>query len=145
MKDILLNNYGQAARYYPCIAWSQCCFRYRWSHHSPWQIVVKTLPLTGSDLISLSVPSEFLFGQLQAGEARELETNEKRERGMMGTNAERERAVMGRKKWEKYFPLPITPFDPAFLNNYLKYPQKLIANDWGRSNSLNVNIEEMIN
>ena len=67
-----------------------------------------------------------------------------RERGMMGTSAERERGVMGRKKRKVPFPLPITPFDSAFLNNYLKYPQKLIANDWGRSSSLNVNIEEMI-
>ena len=67
-----------------------------------------------------------------------------RERGMMGTSIERERGVMGRKKRKVLFPLPITPFDPVFLNNYLKYPQKLIANDWGRSCSLNVNIEEMI-
>ena len=29
-------------------------------------------------------------GGVQAGETRELETNEKRERGMMGTSAERE-------------------------------------------------------
>ena len=63
---------------------------------------------------------------------------------MMGTSIERERGVMGRKKRKVLFPLPITPFDPVFLNNYLKYPQKLIANDWGRSSSLNVNIEEMI-
>ena len=61
-----------------------------------------------------------------------------------GTRAERERGMMGRKKRKVLFSLPITPFDPAFLNNYLKYPQKLIANDWGRSSSLNVNIEEMI-
>ena len=52
--------------------------------------------------------------------------------------------MMGRKKRKVLFPLPITPFDPAFLNNYLKYPQNMIANDWGRSSSLNVNIEEMI-
>ena len=70
MKDILWTNYGQAARYYSCIAWSQCCFRYRWSQHSPRQIIVKTwferhvLPLTGSDLISLAVPSDSLFGEL---------------------------------------------------------------------------------
>ena len=63
---------------------------------------------------------------------------------MMGTSAERERGMMGRKKERYFFSFPITPFDPAFLNNYLKYPQKLIANDWGRSSSLNVNIEEMI-
>ena len=50
----------------------------------------------------------------------------------------------GTEKRKVLFTLPITPFDPAFLNNYLKYPQKLIANDWGRSSSLNVNIEEMI-
>ena len=62
----------------------------------------------------------------------------------MGTRAERERGMMGRKKRKVLFSLPITPFDHAFLNNYLKYPQKLIANDWGRSSSLNVNIEEMI-
>ena len=80
----------------------------------------------------------------QAGEARVLETNDRRERGMMGTSAGRKRGVMGREKRKVLFTLPITPFDPAFLNNYLKYPQKLIANDWGRSSSLNVNIEEMI-
>ena len=80
----------------------------------------------------------------QAGAARELETNDRRERGMMGTSAGRKRGVMGREKRKVLFTLPITSFDPAFLNNYLKYPQKLIANDWGRSSSLNVNIEEMI-
>ena len=84
-------------------------------------------------------------GGVHAGEARELETNERRERGMMGTSAERERGAMGRKKRKLLFSLPITPFDPAFLTNYLKYPQKLIANDWGRGSSVNVNVEEIIN
>ena len=28
----------KAAGYYPCFAWFQCCFRYRWSQHSPWYI-----------------------------------------------------------------------------------------------------------
>ena len=55
----------------------------------------------------------------------------------MGTRAERERGMMGRVRVRVRVRV-------AFLNNYLKYPQKLIANDWGRSSSLNVNIEEMI-
>ena len=33
----------QAAGYYPCFAWSQCCFRYRWSQHSPCMIHIMPL------------------------------------------------------------------------------------------------------
>ena len=64
-------------------------------------------------------------------------TREKRERGMMGTSVEHERGVMGkrRERGERPFafsPLPITPFVPAFLDNFkLKY-HPVIAGDWGR-------------
>ena len=51
------------------------------------------------------------FSKAQWGAARnntrELETSEKRKRGMTGTSVERERGVI-----------------PAFLNNQLKYPPK---------------------
>ena len=48
----------------------------------------------------------------------ELETSERRKRGMMKTSVDRERGVMGRKRIETTFSLlPITPFVPTFLNN----------------------------
>ena len=58
------------------------------------------------------------------GNTRELETSEKRERGMMGTSVER----------ELFLPFSLLPSSPpAFPKKSTQnIPQKLIASDWGR-------------
>ena len=62
--------------------------------------------------------------QGSVGNTRELETSEKRERGMMGTSVER----------ELFLPFSLLPSSPpAFPKKSTQnIPQKLIASDWGR-------------